>query len=146
MNLKDKVVVITGAGSGIGAATAKLFGAHKAIVVVSDINLESAEKVASEIRDDGGKALALATDVTQFEQVNELLQKVIAKYDSLDVMVNNAGIGGKQQAKTADHTLEDWHNVIAVNQTGVFYCMKLAIQQMLKQGYGNIVNVASLAG
>jgi NAD(P)-dependent dehydrogenase (short-subunit alcohol dehydrogenase family) len=146
MNLKDKVVVITGAGSGIGAATAKLFGAHKAIVVVSDINLESAEKVASEIRNDGGMASAIETDVTQFEQVKELLQTVIEKHDRLDVMVNNAGIGGKHQAKTADYFLEDWHNVIAVNQTGVFYCMKLAIQQMLKQGYGNIVNVASLAG
>ncbi len=146
MNLKDKVVVITGAGSGIGAATAKLFGMHKAIVVVSDINLESAEKVASEIRNDGGKASAFATDVTQFEQVKELLQTVIEKFGSLDVMVNNAGIGGKKQAKTADHSLEDWHNVIAVNQTGVFYCMKLAIQQMLKQRQGNIINVASLAG
>jgi NAD(P)-dependent dehydrogenase (short-subunit alcohol dehydrogenase family) len=146
MNLKDKVVVITGAGSGIGEATAKLFGTHKAIIVVSDINLESAEKVASEIRNDGGKASALATDVIQFEQVKELIQTVIAKHGSLDVMVNNAGIGGKHQAKTAEHSLDDWHNVIAVNQTGVFYCMKLALEQMLKQGHGNIVNVASLAG
>ncbi|WP_044404496.1 SDR family NAD(P)-dependent oxidoreductase [Lacinutrix sp. Hel_I_90] len=146
MNFKDKVVVITGAGSGIGAATAKLFGTHEANVVVSDINLENAEKVASEIRDAGGKASALATDVTQFEQVEELLQTVIKKQGRLDVMVNNAGIGGKHQAKTADHSLDDWHNVIAVNQTGVFYCMKLALEQMQKQGYGNIVNVASLAG
>jgi len=146
MNLKDKVVVITGAGSGIGAATAKLFGTHKAIVVVSDINLERAEKVASEIRNDGGKASAIATDVTQYEQVEALVQNVVEKQGRLDVMVNNAGIGGKKQAKTADHSFEDWHNVIAVNQTGVFYGMKLAIQQMLKQGHGNIVNVASLAG
>ncbi len=146
MNLKDKVVVITGAGSGIGEATAKLFGSHKAIIVVSDINLESAEKVANEIRNDGGNASALATDVTQFEQVKGLIQSAIAKHGRLDVMVNNAGIGGKHQAKTADHTLDDWHNVIAVNQTGVFYCMKLALEQMLKQGHGNIVNVASLAG
>jgi NAD(P)-dependent dehydrogenase (short-subunit alcohol dehydrogenase family) len=146
MNLENKVVVITGAGSGIGAAAAKLFGMHKAIVVVSDINLESAENVASEIRNDGGKAWAIATDVTQLEQVKKLLETVIDKQGNLDVMVNNAGIGGKHQAKTADHSLEDWHNVIAVNQTGVFYCMKLALQQMLKQGHGNIVNVSSLAG
>jgi NAD(P)-dependent dehydrogenase (short-subunit alcohol dehydrogenase family) len=146
MNLKDKVVVITGAGSGIGKATAKLFGMHKAIVVVSDINLEHAEKVADDIRNDGGKASAIETDVTQFEQVEELIKTVINKHGSLDVMVNNAGIGGKHQARTAEHTLDDWHNVIAVNQTGVFYCMKLAIQQMLKQRHGNIVNVASLAG
>nr|MBC7612108.1 SDR family oxidoreductase [Pseudopedobacter sp.] len=146
MNLKDKVVLITGAGSGIGEATAKLFGTHKSIVVVSDINLKSAEKVANEIRNNGGKASAIETDVTQFEQVKELIQSVITKHSRLDVMVNNAGIGGKNQAKTADHSLDDWHNVIAVNQTGVFYCMKLALEQMLKQGHGNMVNVASLAG
>ncbi|MGB3149875.1 MAG: SDR family NAD(P)-dependent oxidoreductase [Maribacter sp.] len=146
MNLKDKIVVITGAGSGIGAATAKLFGSHKTTVVVSDINLEGAENVASEIEKEGGKAFALETDVTDFEQVEKLLHTVVDKHGRVDVMVNNAGIGGKHQAKTADHTMEDWHNVIAVNQTGVFYCMKLAIQQMMKQGYGNIVNVASLAG
>lgn len=146
MNLKDKIVVITGAGSGIGAATAKLFGSHKAIVVASDINLEGAENVADEIQKEGGKAFALETDVTDFEQVEKLLHTVVDKHGRVDVMVNNAGIGGKHQAKTADHTMEDWHNVIAVNQTGVFYCMKLAIQQMMKQGYGNIVNVASLAG
>lgn len=146
MNLKDKVVVITGAGSGIGKATAKLFGMHKAIVVVSDINLEHAEKVANDIRNDGGKASAMETDVTQFEHVEELIKTVIENHGRLDVMVNNAGIGGKHQARTAEHSLDDWHNVIAVNQTGVFYCMKLAIQQMLKQRHGNIVNVASLAG
>jgi NAD(P)-dependent dehydrogenase (short-subunit alcohol dehydrogenase family) len=146
MNLKDKVVIITGAGSGIGAATAKLFGVYKAIVVVSDIHLESAEKVASEILNNGGNASAIATDVTQYEQVEKLLKTAIEKQGRIDVMVNNAGIGGKQQARTAEHSLDDWHNVIAVNQTGVFYCMKLAIKQMLKQGHGNIVNVASLAG
>ncbi len=146
MNLKDKVVVITGAGSGIGAATAKLFGEYKANVMVSDINLESAEKVANEIRNNGGSASAIVTDVTQYEQVEKLLQAVIDKHNRIDVMVNNAGIGGKHQARTAEHSLDDWHNVIAVNQTGVFYCMKLAIKQMVKQGHGNIVNVASLAG
>ncbi|WP_281542814.1 SDR family NAD(P)-dependent oxidoreductase [Maribacter aestuarii] len=146
MNLKNKVVVITGAGSGIGAATAKLFGKHKADVIVSDINMENAEKVSTDIKNEGGKAFAFETDVTKFEQVENLLKTVVEKHKKLDVMVNNAGIGGKHQAKTADHSHEDWHNVIAVNQTGVFYCMQLALQQMLKQGHGNIVNVASLAG
>ena len=146
MNLENKVVVITGGGSGIGAATAKLFGKHKAVVIVSDINLESAENVARDIKDNGGTAFSFKTDVTQYDQIEKLLKTVVEKHGKLDVMVNNAGIGGKNQAKTADHTHEDWHNVIAVNQTGVFYCMKLALQQMLKQGHGNIVNVASLAG
>ena len=146
MDLNTKVVIITGAGSGIGAATAKLFATHNANVIVSDINLESAQKVVDEIIAEGGNASAIKTDVTQFEEVETLIEKTVEHHGRLDVMVNNAGIGGKNQLRTADHTHEDWHNVIAVNQTGVFYCMKLALQQMVKQGNGNIINVASLAG
>lgn len=146
MLVKDKVVIITGAGSGIGEATAKLFAQNEAKVVVSDINLANAERVVSEITENGGTATAVQTDVTQFEQVESLIQHAVETYGKLDVMVNNAGIGGKAQNKTAEHTLDDWHNVIAVNQTGVFYGMKLALQQMTKQGFGNIVNIASLAG
>ena len=146
MNLKNKIVIITGAGSGIGAATAKLFGTHGAIVVVSDINLENARQMADAIKKDGGTASAIKTDVTKFEEVEALIAGTVSEHGNLDVIVNNAGIGGKQQLKTADHTFDDWHNVIAVNQTGVFYCMKVALKQMLAQGYGNIVNVASLAG
>lgn len=146
MNLKEKIVIVTGAGSGIGAATAKLFGTHDAKVVVSDINLENAQKIAGDISAEGGTASAIKTDVTKFEEVEALINRVVEVHGQLDVMVNNAGIGGKHQLKTADHTHEDWHNVIAVNQTGVFYCMKVALKQMLAQGHGSMVNVASLAG
>ena len=146
MNLKDKTVVVTGAGSGIGKATALYFGKYGAKVVVSDINPDSAKEVADAILMADGKAMAAKTDVTDLEQVTELLEKAVDSFGQLDVMVNNAGIGGKQQAKTAEHTLEDWHNVVAVNQTGVFYCMKSALSIMQEQGFGNIVNVASLAG
>lgn len=146
MNLKNKIVIITGAGSGIGAATAKLFGTHGAIVIVSDINLEKAKNTVGEIITAGGKAEAIETDVTQFNAVEALIAETVATHGHLDVMVNNAGIGGKKQLKTAEHTHDDWHNVIAVNQTGVFYCMQVALKQMTLQGYGNIVNVASLAG
>ena len=146
MKLEDKVVIITGAGSGIGAATAKLFGAHGATVVASDINLENAQKIVDEIKKAGGTASAIKTDVTKFEEVESLVADTVKECGRLDVMVNNAGIGGKYHLKAADHTLDDWHNVIAVNQTGVFYCMKVAIKQMLAQGHGSMVNVASLAG
>ncbi len=146
MNLENKIVIITGAGSGIGAATAKLFGHHGAKVIASDINLKNAQNTADAINASGGKASAIKTDVTQFEEVESLIANTVKEYGRLDVMVNNAGIGGKHQLKTADHTHDDWHNVIAVNQTGVFYCMKVAIKQMLVQGGGSMVNVASLAG
>ena len=146
MQVKNKIVIITGAGSGIGKATAVHFAHHGAKVVVSDINLESAKKVADEIVTNGGQSLPIKTDVTNFEEVENLIRQTVDTFGQLDVMVNNAGIGPKKLLKTAEYTLDDWDSVIAVNQTGVFYCMKLALLQMTKQGFGNIVNIASLAG
>lgn len=146
MELENKVVIITGAGSGIGAATAVLLGAQGATVIVSDIDLKKAQKVVDDIKAKGGNALAIQANVTKFEEVEFLISRTVEEQGRLDVMVNNAGIGGRHQKKTAEHTHDDWHNVIAVNQTGVFYCMKVALKQMMKQGHGNIVNVASLAG
>ena len=146
MDVKDKIVIVTGAGSGIGAATAKHFAKHGAKVVVSDIDLDSAKKVADEIVTNFGESLPIRANVAVFEEVENLIQHTVTVFGKLDVIVNNAGIGPRNLLKTGDATLKDWDVVIAVNQTGVFYCMKLAIQQFEKQGYGNIVNIASLAG
>ena len=146
MDVKDKIVIVTGAGSGIGAATAKHFAKHGAKVVVSDIDLDSAKKVADEIVTNFGESLPIKANVAVFEEVENLIQHTVTVFGKLDVIVNNAGIGPRNLLKTGDATLKDWDVVIAVNQTGVFYCMKLAIQQFGKQGYGNIVNIASLAG
>ncbi|NVJ89284.1 MAG: SDR family oxidoreductase [Flavobacteriaceae bacterium] len=145
MKVKDKVVIVTGAGSGIGRATAKHFAKFGAIVVVSDINLEKAQKVTDEIVTNFGKALPISADVSDFEDVEHLIEHTVAVYGKLDVIVNNAGIG-PNLLPTHESDLKDWENVIAVNQTGVYYCMKVALNQFLEQGYGNIVNVASLAG
>jgi NAD(P)-dependent dehydrogenase (short-subunit alcohol dehydrogenase family) len=145
MEVTNKIVIITGAGSGIGKATAIHFAKYGATVVVSDINLESAQKVADEIATNKGKALAVKANVAKFEDVENLINTTVEKFGSLDVIVNNAGIG-PNLLKTHESLLKDWDRVIAVNQTGVFYCMKVALQQFLKQGHGNIVNIASLAG
>jgi len=146
MDVKDKIVIVTGAGSGIGAATAKHFAKHGAKVVVSDIDLDRAKKVADDIVTNFGEALPIKANVAVFEEVENLIQHTVTVFGKLDVIVNNAGIGPRNLFKTGDATLKDWDLVIAVNQTGVFYCMKLAIKQFEKQGYGNIVNIASLAG
>lgn len=146
MQVNNKVVIITGAGSGIGAATAALFARHGAAVVVSDISIERAEVTARAITDEGGTAAAIETDVGRHEQVEHLVQQAVRQFGRLDVMVNNAGIGPRQMKKTGDFELADWDAVIRVNQTGVFYGMKCALQQMMQQGGGAIVNNASLAG
>ncbi len=146
MEVKDKVVIVTGAGSGIGAASAKHFAKHGARVIVSDIKEEKAQSVVDEINNDGGEAIGIVANVAKFDDVEQLIAKTVSKYNKLDVIVNNAGIGPRNMARTGEYTLDDWDSVIAVNQTGVFYCMKVALQQMVKQGGGNIVNIASLAG
>lgn len=145
MEVKNKIVIVTGAGSGIGKATAIHFAKQGAIVVVSDINEESAQKVAEEIVTNGGKSRPIKANVVKFEEVENLIYQTVKEFGKLDVIVNNAGIG-PNLLNTHKSSLTDWDKVIAVNQTGVFYCMKVALQQFVEQGYGNIVNIASLAG
>ena len=145
MEVKNKIVIVTGAGSGIGKATAIHFAKYGAIVVVADINLESAQKVVEEIVTNGGICRSIKVNVAKFEEVDHLIKATIKEFGRLDVIVNNAGIG-PNLLRTHESSLEDWNRVIAVNQTGVFYCMKLALVEFLKQGGGTIVNIASLAG
>lgn len=146
MNFKDKVVIVTGAGSGIGAATAKLFSEKGAHVVVSDINEVNGLKTLELILSDKGSACFIKTDVSNYKDFESLINKAVKDYSMIDVLVNNAGIGNQKLVKTDKHSIEEWDKVIAVNQTGVFYGMQLALREMLKQGHGNIVNIASLAG
>jgi len=146
MNLKNKVVVITGAGSGIGEACAIMFAQHGCIVVLADIDLQKAEEVADKIQHMGGKSSPMKMDVTNYQEVESNLQKVVDSFGQVDIMVNNAGIMNQMRAPTAEHTFDDWDKVIAINQTGVFYCLKACLKHMIQQGYGSIVNMASLAG
>lgn len=145
MDFEDKVVLITGAGSGIGRETAKLYVHNGAKVVVSDINEEGGHDTVSQIKELGGEAIFVRTDVADFDSVKSLIETTVNHYGRIDVAVNNAGVGGVP-GKTADADLKAWDKVIAVNQTGVFYCMKLEIPQMLSQGGGSIINIASIAG
>ena len=141
MEVKNKIVIITGAGSGIGKATAIHFAKYGAIVVVSDIDLESAKKVAEEIVTNGGTSRPIKANVAKFEEVENLINETVEEFGRLDVIVNNAGIG-PNLLRTHESSLKDWDRVIAVNQTGVFYCMKLALVQFLKQGAGVVTTRA----
>ena len=145
MEFEGKIALITGAGSGIGRVTAQAFAKEGATVVVSDINEQGGTETVESITETGGKAIFVKTNVAVFEEVEQLINTIVEQFGRLDIAINNAGIGGIP-ARTIDMSLESWDKVMAVNATGVFYCMKLEIKQMLAQGGGVIVNTASIAG
>lgn len=142
---EGKVVLITGAGSGIGRATALAFAQAGAKVGVADVDGEKAEQSVALITDQRGEGLALEADVTDEDAVQAMVAATVQQYGRLDIAVNNAGIGGSR-ATTHTYPQESWHQVLAVNLTGVWLCMQAEIEVMLAQGQGAIVNVASVAG
>jgi NAD(P)-dependent dehydrogenase (short-subunit alcohol dehydrogenase family) len=139
VELEGRVAVITGGGSGIGAAAARRFAAEGARVAVLDRNGDAAEAVAAEV---GGKAHTL--DVRDGDAVNDAIGKIIAAVGRIDVLVNNAGIGDLRPLHTVDDKL--WHRLIDVNLTGTFNAMRAVVPHMLAGGGGTIVNNASLSG
>jgi len=143
-NLQDKVVIVTGAASGIGKATAALFARNGAKVVVADLQPEAGEKAASEV---GG--VFMPCDITQVEQVNRLVDQTVERFGRLDVMVNNAGINGlsKEDRVTAEqYPVATWHKIINVDLHGTFYCCQKAAQVMVAQKSGSIINLSSVGG
>ncbi|MEO1434826.1 MAG: glucose 1-dehydrogenase [Bacteroidota bacterium] len=146
MSLKDKVVLITGSGSGIGQATALLYAEHGCHIVVSDINEEGGQSTVEQVQALGVQAIFVKCNVAKADQVQHLVDKAVEHFGRIDIAVNNAGIGQRYPVRTADVPHDDWDRTIAVNQTGVFYCMQAEIKQMLTQGHGSIINIASMAG
>jgi NAD(P)-dependent dehydrogenase (short-subunit alcohol dehydrogenase family) len=143
--LTGKVALVTGAGSGIGRASALTFSREGAKVVVADVVIEGGEETVGMIKKAGGEALFVRADVSQAAEVEALINTAVATYGRLDCAHNNAGIAGKATT-IADSTEESWDRTIAINLKGVWLCMKYEIPQMLKQGGGAIVNTASDAG
>jgi NAD(P)-dependent dehydrogenase (short-subunit alcohol dehydrogenase family) len=143
LRLDDKVAVVTGAGSGIGFAIARLFAKQGARVAALDVNQEALKGILEAIKADGGKAEGFACDVSDKAQVQGTLGLVAGKMGSLDILVNNAGIAHVGNAENTSE--EDFDRLYRVNVKGVFLCTQAALPQMLKQGTGNIINMASIA-
>ena len=145
--LDGKVAIVTGGGSGLGAAIGKALASRGVTVVLSDINAEGGDRVAAEITRTGGTASAIQQDTAQPEDSERAVNHVVAKYGALHYAVNNAGIGGAQ-APAGETDLADWHRVIDINLNGVLYGMRYQIPAMLKTGAPDcaIVNMASIHG
>jgi NAD(P)-dependent dehydrogenase (short-subunit alcohol dehydrogenase family) len=143
--MEAKTVIITGAASGIGKATALLYAKEGANVIVSDIQEAEAAQLVGEIKAAGGKAAFFKTDVAVASEMEALVEFTIATYGKLDIAVNNAGIGGENNPVAA-MSIEGWKKVIEVNLNSIFYGMKYQIAAMLKSGGGSIVNVSSILG
>lgn len=145
IDFSERVALVTGAGSGIGQKCAEYFARDGARVAVADFNEQGGNETVRLIRDAGGEAIFVKTDVSQHEECRAMVRKTVETFGRLDYACNNAGIGGEQNP-TADYTIEGWQQLIGVNLSGVFYCMKYEIPAMLQAGGGAIVNMASILG
>src|SRR2546426_5771120 len=144
--LDGKVALVTGGASGIGRATALTFAREGAKLVIADMNEDGGQQTVHLITEKSGEAIFDRTDVSKAVEVQALIAQAVATYGRLDCAHNNAGISGGGRALTAEYAEDTWHQVVAVNLTGVWLCMQYEIAQMLQQGGGGIVNTASVAG
>lgn len=142
--IQGKVVLITGASSGIGEATARLLAAQGAIVVLGARRIDRLQALVDAITDDGGKAVAHAVDVTQREQVRAFADHALERFGRIDVIINNAGV--MPLAPLAALKVEEWERTLDVNIKGVLYGIAAVLPTLLAQGAGHVVNIASIGG
>jgi NADP-dependent 3-hydroxy acid dehydrogenase YdfG len=142
--IKDKIVVVTGASSGLGEATARLLSAQGATVLLGARRADRLQLLAKDLESRGGKALALTTDVTRREQVKALVDSAVQTYGRIDVMINNAGL--MPQAPLERLKIDEWEQMIDVNIKGVLYGIAAALPHMQRQKAGHFINVSSVAG
>jgi NAD(P)-dependent dehydrogenase (short-subunit alcohol dehydrogenase family) len=145
MKLQNKVAVVTGAGSGMGKAISQLLAKEGAKVVIADMNLDSLNKVVTEITADGGTATAVTANVTKEQDIQNMIDTAVNTYGTLDILVNNAGIMDNF-VPAAEVTDELWEKVFAVNATGPMRATRKALPIFVKKGYGVIINIASAGG
>lgn len=143
--LSKKVCVVTGSGTGIGRATALRLASEGASLVLNVVrSIDAANNVASEIRALGSRAFVVKADVSEWDQVNLLINKANQEYGGVDILINNAGI--HMTGPVVELAVESWRRLIDVDLTGAFLCCKAVLPHMIKQRYGKIVNISSVAG
>lgn len=143
-SLKNCCSIVTGAAMGLGKAMAAALAEVGSDIVIADINVDEAEKTAAEIRYLGVKALVVRSDVTNPQDADELVKKVLAEFGRIDVLINNAGIS--KHVKAENMKLEDWQKVLDVNLNGVFIMSQAVGQVMIRQQKGSIINISSMSG
>lgn len=147
LNLKDKVAIVTGTARGMGRAVAWMLAANGTIVVLNDVkqNIKKIEELQREIENLNGQAFAFAADVSDYQQISQMINAVLQKYGRIDILVNNAGIL-RRRTSVEEISEKEWDLVMAVNVKGVFNCSKAVMKTMKDQRYGKIVNISSSAG
>jgi 3-oxoacyl-[acyl-carrier protein] reductase len=141
MRLKDKVAIVTGGGRGIGSAYCRGFAKEGAKVVVVDVNIDGASALAEELKQDGFDALALKVDVSSESDTQNMAQKTLSEFGSIDILVNNAAIF--PLSKFVDVTYAQWKKVMSVNLDGVFLCTKAVVPHMIEKNKGKIINIST---
>lgn len=145
MKLRDKKALVTGGGVGIGEAIALAFAREGADVAIASRNSSKLESVARAVDSLGRKSLAITTDISSEYQVKTMVEKTLAEFGRIDVLVNNSGIPGLFR-DVVDMDLEDWNQVLAVNLTGTMLCCREVLRDMKSRRSGNIINISSMAG
>jgi NAD(P)-dependent dehydrogenase (short-subunit alcohol dehydrogenase family) len=145
LNFTGKVALVTGAASGMGLATARVFAEAGAAVVLADVREALVQTVAAELVAEGHRAIGVSCDVSDDAQVAAMVERTVAAFGRLDAAFNNAGVMASI-APTADSTREDWDRVIGINLRGVWSCMQHELPQLVRQGGGAIVNCSSVGG
>nr|MDP9476492.1 SDR family NAD(P)-dependent oxidoreductase [Actinomycetota bacterium] len=145
LELPGRVAVVTGAARGIGFAIAERLSRAGARVVVADVDEEGAIAAVERLREGGAEAVEAVADITSPDEVGAMVERAVDAFGSVDVLVNNAGITGRD-APLSGTTDEDWERVLKLNLTATFYCCRAAISHMRERGRGAVVNVASISG